>query len=312
MEKKGKTYYAVNYNLNNFTIFLSAGKKEFLNSHPEYTILQFENGINNDDVIVMDGRGTLMSCDDNDPDKMAVELDELYELDFSVAENGFSDLKYIEEIILPDYITKIEKNAFKGCENLIDIKIDMSSRLKVIGESSFEDCSSLKNFSLSNDQGDDLIIMSNAFKNCKNLRTLNLSFNCCDIYPYAFENCSSLHIIHIDAIVTIHEYAFKNANSISDMDFNKHLPEIYPNAFYLSDNIKREYVYCGCLTINIDQMPYEVLSNKYKEIIDDAILRMTSEFDDVVVNLFSQDNFFISNNKNDHDGEVIKTIIIKK
>lgn len=51
-------------------------------------------------------------------------------------------LEDIKEIIIPEGITSIEENAFKGCTNLTTVILPGS--LKHIGRNAFVDCKSLK------------------------------------------------------------------------------------------------------------------------------------------------------------------------
>ena len=58
-----------------------------------------------------------------------------------IGENAFKGCASIKKITLPDSVERIEKHAFKGCRKLEHIQ--MSSNLKSIGDYAFHRCHNL-------------------------------------------------------------------------------------------------------------------------------------------------------------------------
>lgn len=81
-------------------------------------------------------------------------------------------------------------NMFRGCKSLVDMPALDFSRIQ-IAESMFEDCINLKNIYQSIDLTN-CSSMSNMFKNCKKLTSIQFINNNCDYAIAAFMGCESL------------------------------------------------------------------------------------------------------------------------
>ena len=76
----------------------------------------------------------------------------------------------VQEVILPEGITTIEKNAFAGCINLK--KITFPSSLSNIGDSAFQNCTSLAELDLSKTNLKE--ISTSMCSKCSNLKNVKL------------------------------------------------------------------------------------------------------------------------------------------
>lgn len=113
----------------------------------------------------------------------------------------------ITEITIDNKIVYIGKNAFKGLVNVTTVYLSSNAS---IGESSFEDCTSLGSISI-NDVNE---IGKGAFKGCTNLTTvtfLKVKSNEVKIDDEAFKNCEKLNSISFSDcnISSIGEYCFE-------------------------------------------------------------------------------------------------------
>ena len=156
---------------------------------------------------------------------------------------GNTDLK---EIILPNSIEYIYKDAFKDCSNLEEINFPDS--LTYIGESSFENCTSLKEITIPSLTE---TIDTKAFYNCTALHTVTLSagvnkrigvsaFAYCSalenvtageglkiIDTMAFDYCTSLESFEMpNTVTTLGHMAFRHAEALTSVTFSTSLTAI--------------------------------------------------------------------------------------
>lgn len=87
--------------------------------------------------------------------------------------NGFRDNEYIEEVVLPETIKTIEKNAFENCSSLKNINL---SSVTKINESAFRGCKSLMSVDLSsvNDFGEGRSY-GGPFEGCSSIKEITIS-----------------------------------------------------------------------------------------------------------------------------------------
>lgn len=182
---------------------------------------------------------------------------------------AFCDCELLKSITIPAKCRAIGAAAFKNCKALETVVFEPDSRLQIIeggytpeGKEyayfgAFSDCISLKSIAIPKTCQ---TIEATAFKNCKALRNVVFSPECClngldggyskansdtnDYYEHdssdyrysngAFANCSSLLLLTIPAAVkTISESCFVNCTSLSKISFetNSHLATVESSAF---------------------------------------------------------------------------------
>lgn len=120
----------------------------------------------------------------------------------------------IKEYTIPDYITEINRTAFKG-SNLE--KITINPLIKTIGESAFDNCQKLKTI----ENWDNVeTISDNAFWCCFGLLGISLPKKLKTIGSYAFGACESMYInTNIpDSVTSIGPYAFLNCINFKYID----------------------------------------------------------------------------------------------
>lgn len=123
----------------------------------------------------------------------------------------------IENVIIPDGVTRIGDYAFQNCINLTSIVIPES--VTSIGKSAFDGCSNLKtvHFNATN-----CIVMGTyqepVFSDCTGLKTILLGENVSYIPSYAFHTCSSLTSIQIPtSVTTIENGAFRGCSGLENV-----------------------------------------------------------------------------------------------
>lgn len=147
----------------------------------------------------------------------------------SLRGNTFSNMPFLESVVLPDTITEIRGQAFKNCKKLTNVNIP--NKLEYLGGGAFYNASSIKNIELP----DTLTFLGGeAFYGAKSLETVKLSKNLNEIRGNSFEYCSSLRSITIpDNVERIGGHAFYGDSSLSEVVFteNSKLTEIGSSAF---------------------------------------------------------------------------------
>lgn len=106
-----------------------------------------------------------------------------------ILDYDFYDIPYLEEIELPKSLRSIGDWAFMECTNLKRVSIPYDSELSWIGQSAFEGCESLEDFTFPDNL---LRIQDKAFYNCKSLDSITLPASLADIGRQAFEGCDNL------------------------------------------------------------------------------------------------------------------------
>ena len=114
--------------------------------------------------------------------------------------------EYSGDVIIPDavlyddktyYVTSILSNAFRGCEELTDVK--MSTQISSIGEAAFDYCISLDSIVIPEGVTS---IGRNAFCACTSLTSVVFPSTLSEIKEQTFNSCNSLESISIPPTIT--------------------------------------------------------------------------------------------------------------
>ena len=130
---------------------------------------------------------------------------------------AFSGFSYLEEIILPDGITKIGGQAFNNCTNLNLDSDKLLKNIEYIGDYSFANCKSIK-------FGDTVIssqttyIGTNAFLDCEGLTSISIEGNIDKIGASAFSGCGNLkEAVLGEGVKAIGDSIFANCLSLEKL-----------------------------------------------------------------------------------------------
>ena len=185
----------------------------------------------------------------------------------------------LEEIDIPETVTKIGDCAFDNCKNLTTVtgmknvtqigmdafrncsqlKVDLPGNIEAIGSNAFMNCKSLTEITIPKS----LTVGEYAFYNCKNLTTVTGMKNVTKIGDKAFYNCSNLKEITIpdtvesmgtsifygctslksvvlpNKIVNITDSTFYNCSSLESITLPDTVEYIRNNAFYGCSSLKK-------------------------------------------------------------------------
>lgn len=134
---------------------------------------------------------------------------------------------YGKEIIIPDDVIVIDRNAFANCNTIETVTIPQNVR--VIGSGAFSHCKNLRQLNVSDNVQ---AIGSSAFSSCPNLESVKLPPEITTIEEWVFCNCPSLKEISIpNGVETIKSGAFKDCASLENVNIPDNVTEISDDAF---------------------------------------------------------------------------------
>ncbi len=170
--------------------------------------------------------GVLIKCDTTLSGKLVLPQDA------NITKIGFQAFKYctsLEEVILPEGLTTIDKDGFISCLALK--KINIPSTVESIKLDAFYNCQALEEVVIPTDSSLKEIAYG-AFTYCFKLRTLFIPSTVTMIDESAFLGCKSLDNIVLPASVTsVPSHLFKDCENLSTITY-ENVEEISPYAFY--------------------------------------------------------------------------------
>ena len=131
----------------------------------------------------------------------------------SIGKEAFRGCSSLTSITIPDSVTSIGEYAFGGCSSLTSITIPDS--VTSIEDYTFSGCSSLSSIEIPNSVTS---IGEDAFSGCSSLTSITIPDSVTSIGNGAFSGCSSLTSIEIPSNVTsIGAYAFSGCSSLESI-----------------------------------------------------------------------------------------------
>lgn len=155
----------------------------------------------------------------------------------NISENEFKGRQDIIHITIPSGVTSIGKCAFQDCYRLKSITIPDS--VTSIDDFAFRNCYKLKSIAIPNGVTS---IGESTFQNCTELSDVTLPNSLTTIEDFAFDGCRALTSINIPFSVTsIGSYAFQECSAIASIIIPLSVTKIGFAAFYMCDNLT---IYC--------------------------------------------------------------------
>ena len=119
--------------------------------------------------------------------------------------------KLVTDLVIPNSVTSIERNAFYHCTSLTSVTIPNS--VTSIGNSAFYRCSALKSIEISNNV---TTIGGSAFGYCSSLKSIEIPNSVTSIERNAFGECTGLTSIEIpNSVTSIGQDAFYDCSKIA-------------------------------------------------------------------------------------------------
>lgn len=180
-------------------------------------------------------------------------------------ENCFAENQNIEELIIPNSVTRISSYAFSDCTNLK--KLTLPDSITDVGSDPFYGCNNLTDVTLPAEQVHNIptenlttvvinggtilgrlnrckkitsvtiadsvtTIKESAFNECESLTTIRLSNSLTEIPAFAFNDCKKLTSITIpDSVTSIGDSAFSDCESLNNVIIPEGVSSIGKEAF---------------------------------------------------------------------------------
>ncbi len=155
-------------------------------------------------------------------------------------------------VVIPDAVTEIGNEAFRGCSGLTSVTIPDS--VTSIGKSAFSGCSSLTIITIPDSVTE---IGDWAFSGCSGLTSVTVGESVKTIERGAFSGCSSLTSVTIpDSVTKIGDWAFRGCSGLKGV--------------YITDLAK----WCGIKFENVSSNPLKYAHNLYLngELVTDLVI----------------------------------------
>ena len=132
-----------------------------------------------------------------------------------------------KKTIIPNSVTSISNEAFKGCSGLTSVNIPNS--VTSIGEYAFSGCSGLTSVTIPNSVTS---IGNNVFNGCSSLTSVNIPNSVTAIGNGAFDGCSGLTAVNIpNSVTTIGNFAFANCSALSSINLPNSITDLGSSVF---------------------------------------------------------------------------------
>ena len=146
----------------------------------------------------------------------------------SIGDDAFRGCTRLTNITIPDSVTSIGDDAFRGCTGLTSITIPDS--VTSIGSYAFRGCTRLTSITIPNSVTS---IGNYAFSGCTGLTSITIPNSVTSIGNYAFDGCTGLTSITIpNSVTSIGSYAFSGCTGLTSITIPDSVTTISYGAFY--------------------------------------------------------------------------------
>ena len=147
----------------------------------------------------------------------------------------FASRTYLTGIHIPDTVTNIKANSFKGCTS---IRVVEMPGVTTVGDNAFYGCSSIEEVEMPSVSS----IGKSAFYGCSSIKKLSFPSHIRSIGVDAFSACSGLEEIEFGSINTISTVCFKNCTSLKRITLPSNLSTVKIDAFEGCTSLEGLYI----------------------------------------------------------------------
>lgn len=183
----------------------------------------------------------------------------------------------LHEVIIPNTITRIGERAFAQCNNLEVVTFLEGSKLKVIDETAFLDCTSIKNFTIPNTV---TTLGKESFCGCTSLEEISLPEKTIKLADGVFAGCTSLSKAHLPSKITkIPKNFFLSCVSLKDVNIPKDV-DTFENACFM-----------GCSSLTDFEIRNNVVSVEFETFHYCPNIRLLVHYNSMWDYIYSQNGF---------------------
>ena len=159
---------------------------------------------------------------------------------------AFATCDSLTSIEIPDSVTSIGNSAFRSCTNLTSVEIPDS--VTSIGEGVFSFCDSLTSIEIPNGVTS---IGEGVFSSCDSLTSIEIPNSVTSIGENAFSSCDNLTSIVIpDSVESIGDWVFSDCDNLTSVEIGDGVESIGDWAFYRCDKLTS-------ITVSEDNTAYQ-------------------------------------------------------
>ena len=157
----------------------------------------------------------------------------------TIGRNAFCGCSGLKSVTIPNSVKSIGSDAFSGCTGLTSI--DIPNSVTSIGNSTFEDCTGLTSIDIPNSVPS---IGNSTFSGCTGLTSIDIPNSVTYIGNSAFSGCSGLTSIDIpNSVLAIDDDAFENCAKLSSVNIGNSVKYIGEGAFSYCQDLENVYCY---------------------------------------------------------------------
>lgn len=161
---------------------------------------------------------------------------------FKIPKDCFKDCVELERVYLPWHITHIGTYAFDGCRKLTSLCISQNMTKHIAVKDRTLKC-------ILEEIGD------GAYRNCENLRIVDLPVSLINIGSSAFEGCVSIPSIGMPkTLKKLGQGAFKGCKGLTDVSINRNIETVETGIFEGCENIKNVTVYAPMDNVSLENL----------------------------------------------------------
>ncbi|MCR5653220.1 MAG: leucine-rich repeat protein, partial [Ruminococcus sp.] len=155
----------------------------------------------------------------------------------TISANAFKNNTDITEVIIPDTVTSVDRNAFSGCVKFTTLELAANHGLSVSALSALP--STIKDLVVFEKGVTGTTVKANAFKEMTSIKSVRFSPTVAGIGKSAFEGCTGLTSVTLpEDLTNIGVSAFSGCTSLTSITIPNCVDSIDSSAFYYCQSLK--------------------------------------------------------------------------
>ena len=201
---------------------------------------------------------TLIKWKNNQEQSLDFSSDPVLKEITTIGEGAFKDNDALKEVILPQKVTFVAKEAFASVSQLETIKLP--NTVSAIGEGVFSGCTALKEVVLPENESFTKI-PKKAFEDCKSLKTIQLPNTIDEIGILAFADAGLTQVTLPQNLITISQQAFVGNKELKEITIPKNVTLISLAAFQETalTTVKVEATFPPTLSFGTDASTHQAI-----------------------------------------------------